>query len=267
MIGRRSTIGLALLCAFAFCAFAAQSAMAEKGVHAVNTTAVTCVPSAEGFFKDAHCDEKLASPTGKFEHAAISNDTTTEIEVSQTKTSKLKGTLAGVNTEVTCNKVKSVAGKSFIHNVEIEKKHTVTGTVQVQFTECTVLKPTKCVIKEPIVTTATFEGVEELGINKDTMGVEFVGKNANKEFAELTFENKGAEKCALLNGGKPFIVLGSVIATGTPPPKEKHAGATLNFNMFPQTLEIGLKPAEFEGTFTTTMAGAGGNPIALTTTT
>jgi hypothetical protein len=277
MMERRSTIGLALLCAFALCAFAAQSAMAQVGTASTNTTAVTCVPSAEGSFKDAHCDEKVTPGTGKFAHAAISNDTTTEVEVTTGKTknstteqtpAKLNATLAGVNTEITCNTVASVAGKSFLHNVETSGKHTVTGTAQVNFTECTVVKPLKCTIAEPVVTTANAVGVEGLN-GKGAMGVEFVGEGAEKSFAGVTFQNKGAEICSLVNGGKPFQVKGSVIATGNVAAGEKHGGATgvLEDANGMETLEVGAKKASAAGTFTPSMFGAGGNPITLTTVT
>jgi hypothetical protein len=272
MIGRRSTIGVALLCAFAFCVFAAQSAMAQTGEKAVNTTAVTCVPQGEGNFEDSHCDKKSPIPgTGKFEHAPITKDTTTEIEVTGEGSFTLTGVLAGVNAEITCKKAQSVAGKSFLHNVETSGKHTVTGTVLIHFSECEVKKPTKCTLKEPVVTTANFEGVEKLGPSKNEMGVEFKGEGAEGSFAELTFQNKGEEKCSLTNGGKPFLVQGSAIATGqTATQSESYSGATSKYELGPEnnrmeTLTIGGKPQTFTGTFTTRMAG--GDPIALTTTT
>lgn len=281
MIGRRSTIGLALLCAFAFCAFAAQSAMAQVGTKSTNTTAVTCVlGGGDEDFADAHCDEFVGIEKGDYGHEPISKDTTTEIEVTSEKTkdtpekptfddtpAKLNGTLAGAATEVICTKVKSGAGKSFIHNVETEGKHTVTGTVDVEFSDCKVEKPAKCAIKEPITTTATFRGVEGLKPGGNDMGLEFVGTGENKDFAELTYANKGEEKCAL--NGITFVVKGSVIATGKVAQGNDHSGATSVYEDANEmeTLEIGGKKASFAGTFTTTMAGAGGNPIALTTTT
>jgi hypothetical protein len=280
MIGRRSSMGLALLCAFAFCAFATQSAMAQVGTHSTNTTAVTCVSDPDnGDFDDAHCDKLAAGGpgTGDYSHVEIALDTTTEVEVSTAKTknnttehtpAKLNGTLAGVNTEITCTTVKSVPNKSFLHNVEVSGKHTVTGTLEVEFTDCTVVKPLKCVIAEPIKTAATAQGVEGLN-GKNEMGVEFVGSGAEKTFAEIKFENKGAEACSLLNGGKAFKVKGSVIATSGVAQGNDHSGATAIYEDANEmeTLEIGAKKASFAGVFTTTMAGVGGNPIALTTTT
>jgi hypothetical protein len=268
MIGHRSTAGLALLWALAFCAFAAQSASAQIGTKAVNTTAVTCVNvgDEDGEFADAHCSEKVPFGDGNFEHIAIENSKTTEVEVSQEGTSKLNGTLAGVSTEVTCKKVKSVAGKSFLHNVETEGKHTATGEFQVNFTECTVVKPSKCVVAEPIVVTASAVGVEGLN-KKEEMGVEFKGSGAEGTFAELKFANKGAESCAL--NGKSFLIKGSVISTGKVAQGNKHIGATAVYEDANEmeTLEIGVKKASFAAVFTTRMSGVGGEPISGTTVT
>jgi hypothetical protein len=270
MNGRR--FSLALLLALAGCAAVAQGAVAQVGTQAVNTTAVTCVASVEGFFEDSHCDKKLASPTGKFEHAAISKDTTTEIDAPIVGPWLITTALAGVKTEVSCSKAASVAGKSFIHNVESSGKHTATGTVQLNFTECTVIKPSKCVVKEPINLKATFEGVEKLEpTSKNEMGIEF--DIETEEGLGLTFANKGAETCSLNNGGKPFQIHGSMIATGnTPTQKEKHSGATWKLEtgtaankMETLTTSSGTAVQIF-ATFTPQMA-SGGNPIAFTTVT
>jgi hypothetical protein len=280
MIGRRATVGLSLLCALLFSAFAVQSASAQKGTPATNTTAVTCIKGGgDEDFSDSHCDKKVEKGKGEYGHVAFTAKPgeTTEIEVvNQAGTVPfLKGVLAGVNTEVECTKAASVAKKAFIENTEKESKHGVKGNIEIQFTGCTVKKPTKCKIKEPIVTSATFEGVEALGANKNEMGVEFKGSGAGGAFAELLFENSGGT-CSLLNGGKAFLVLGSAIATGnTPAPTDQHSGATSKYipnkEVEPkeaeemQTLEIGTnKKQYFTAEFTTTMAG-GGNPISLTT--
>jgi hypothetical protein len=271
MIGRRSAVGLVLLCAFAFCAFAAQGAVAQIGTPAVNTTAFTCVKGGGNLdFKDAHCDEKVESKKGSYGHVAIANGTTTTLDVSQESSSKFNASIAGVNSEVTCKKVRGFGVESFIQNTEaFGKDHKVKGTLKAEFTECTVAKPSKCVIKEPIFVMATFEGVEGLGLEKNTMGVEFKSHGAEGVFTELTFENKGAEKCALAFGGKTFLVRGSAIATGKVAPNSKHTGATSVFEdaNTMETLEIGFSKASFSSTLTTTMWGDGGNPIALTTAT
>ena len=276
MIGRRTTVGLSLLCALLFSAIAVQSASAVK---AVNTTAVTCVEGGvTKDFSDAHCDTKVPAGTGKFSHEAIPNDTTTEITTDNTTTggatdpAVLKGKAFGVASEITCNKVASQAGKAFFHNIEhaATKQHTVTGTLISSFTECSVQKPLKCDVKEPIVVEAEGEAVEglESGGKKETMGFQVKAK-AGKPFAAITYINNGAEKCAL--NGKIVNVTGSAIATGTPEPSKanKHSGATGTYDHTKITenkeLLLGGEAAGLD--LTTTVRMTGGNPIALTTTT
>jgi hypothetical protein len=275
MIGRRATAGLSLLCALLFCALAAQSASAAK---AANTTAFTCVKGGgEQDFKDAHCDQFVGSKKGEFGHVAIANDTTTEIELNNETTggakitSILKFTLGGVVTEIACKTATTAKEKSFIHNVESEGKHTVTGTAALLFSECEVKKPTKCTVKEPIEMRMLFEGVEGLGANKDTMGLEFKpDPEEMATLAEITFQDKGAEKCAL--GGKTFSLFGPTIGTGTPSPKEKHSGSTYVFeagNEMQKAESGGSTGGGIGGSITSTftMRMAGGNPVSLTTTT
>ncbi len=294
MIGRRATTGLALLCALMFCAFAAQSASAQVGTHATNTTAFTCVNvgANKGEFKDEHCDEKVGAEKGSFAHKEFpESKATTAIEVTNEKTSDdttkaYSATLTvihlGVHTEITCEVVKSKAGgKNWIQNVEKEGKHTVEGTVEVEFTACKVLKPLKCEVTEPIQIIAKFKGVEGLkGSGKEkTMGVEFT-QDEGKNFAELSFKNKGAEVCAF--NGKTFPLTGAFTATGKPEPSatNKHSGATSIFvpnkteptgkQVKPaeemQTLKFSTSTAHFDARLTTRMAEKG-NPITTTTVT
>lgn len=270
MIGRRTLAGLSLLCALAFCAFAAQSASA---VQAVNTTAFTCKEGETKDFADEHCDEKVAAGTGKFGHVKIPLAETTPIVVTNEKTANkttesssllLKGKAFGAAVEITCKKF---TGEGQIHNIEDpEFKHTVTGIVSGKFTECEVKKPAKCTLKEAVLAESNFTGVEGLGSEKNTMGVEFNPKEG-KTFATLTLE--GAE-CALK--GTAFKVEGSAIATGTPSPSAKHSGATSVYEPGNEmeSLSIGGVASEFTGTFTTKMAPKAGEPqpaIALTTVT
>lgn len=266
MIGRRTVVGLSLLCALMFSAIAVQSASAAK---AVNTTAVTCVEGGTKDFSDAHCDTKVAAGTGKFGHAAIANDTTTEIEVDNSETGGVKdpavlaGKAFGAATEITCT---GVSGTGTLHNVESSGKHTVTGTVTVNYTGCTVNKPAKCIVAEPIVVKAIAEGVEGLAPEGKGMGVEF-GPDESKNFTQITFKNKGAESCSL--NEKTLNVEGSATATGIPASTEKHSGATADFDHAKNTalgkLLFGGVAAGFENTGTVKMKGGG--PIALTTTT
>jgi hypothetical protein len=280
MVGYRTAAGLSLLCAFVLCAFAAQSASAQVGVRAVNTTAFTCVKGGGSLdFNDAHCDEYVGPGKGLFGHVSIPPNETTELEVTNKETANktteaapitIKFTHLGVNSEIVCKTASSAGAKekSFLHNVESEGgKHTVTGTVAVLLTNCEVKKPAKCIVSEPIEFVALFEGVEGLGLSKDTHGLEFKGDPSEiTPLLSITFTNKGAEKCPFHEKTTP--ITGTAIATGTPNPKEKHSGATWRFEPGNemQTLKVGANKADFTATFTPRMAG-GGNPISLTTVT
>ena len=263
MIGRKAVIGLSLLSALLFCAFAAQSASAAA---AKNTTAVTCVKGGTDLdFKDEHCDEKVAKGTGSFSHVAIAPGTKTTISVTNAKTANktteaaptiLKGSIFGVKSEIVC---KTVSGEGTLTNEESGKEHKVSGTVTANFTSCTVNKPAGCKVKEPITTTSSTAGVEELGAGKNEMGLEFK-PTEGEVFSEVTLEG-----CLL--AGK-YKTTGTAIGTGTPAPTEKHSGTTNVFTnaMTKETLKLAGNPAEISSSTTVTMSG-GGNPIALTTTT
>lgn len=272
MIGR-ATVGLSLLFTLAFCAFDAVGASAAP---AKNTTAFTCVPEGgEKDFSDAHCDKKVTAGEGKFGHVVIPLNETTEITVTNAKTKNataessptiFKFPFGGGNVEVSC---KTVHGVGTIHNVEpVFKEHKVTGTLTIKATECKVEKPANCKVKEPIEFKTEFEGVEELGMEKDTHGIEFRKHfEAAAPFIGITFE--GAE-CGLK--GKTAPIEGTMIATGGPNPKERQSGATLIFTgeMTKETLKIGEKAAEHIGALTMRMApvlGVEQNPISFTTVT
>ena len=87
MNGRRAIVGLCLLCAMAFSAFAAQSAMAAKG-----TTLFTCVEGGTKDFANADCN---VQPGTKFGHVEVAQDLTTHTKYVSTTTPKFKSTVAG----------------------------------------------------------------------------------------------------------------------------------------------------------------------------
>jgi hypothetical protein len=271
MIGRRAIIGLALLSALLLCAFTAQSASAAK---AVNTTGVTCVEVAAGTgdFTDAHCD---ISGKGNFAHKAIANDLTTEGKATNqgvtesTKKSEpavLKSKVGLTATEITCNTAEAEPKNSLGHNIETEGKHTITGTGRGIAKTCTVNKPAKCTVKEPIEGNGTGFAVEGLGAGANEMGAELVGSGAEETFTEITFE--GAE-CALK--AKTFKVKGSVIVTSGPTTESsqtnKWTGATavLTPKNGMEKLKLGVETAEVTGIGTAT--GPSGAPFAATTVT
>jgi hypothetical protein len=272
MIQRRAVLGLSLLSALVFCAFAAQSASA---VPAKNTTAFTCVQNG-GLkdFEDPHCDQKVGAELGVFGHAPIPVNQTTEITVSNAKTKAattestptvLKFVVGGKPVEIQCN---NVHGVGTIHNIEGESsgEHKVTGTLTIRAFECKVLKPMKCAVKEIIYKTE-FEGVEGLGPEANTHGIEF-RPHVEEGATLMSITIEGAE-CPV-KGVVP--VEGTMIATGGPNPKEKHSGATTVFTneMTKETLKVAGKPAEHSGALTLRMApitGVEQAPISFTTVT
>ena len=272
MIRRRALVGLSLLSALLFCAFAAQNALATKSV---NTTAFTCVKVAPGTggFTDAHCDK---ASSGEFAHQSIPLSTTTEVAATNQKVTNstndsepatLKTIIGLTQVHIDCNIVSAIPTKSVIHSVETDGKHTVTGDVALEYSTCTVTKPAKCHIKEPVVAEATFEGAEGLGPGGNEMGMTFIGKGTQEAFVEIHFTGP---ECALKE--KTFKVKGSVIGTSGPTTESaqtnKGSGATAVFTPKNemQKLVVATQPAEFTSIVTPSMSG-GGSPLTLTTVT
>lgn len=272
MIGRQAAIGLSLLCTLLCGAFAAPGASATL---AKNTTAFTCVPNGGNLdFSDAHCDHQVGEGTGSFGHQAIPLSTTTEVvqtnestknETTERTPAILKGELLKAKVEISCQKAE---GKGTFKNEEPESKvHRGSGEGSTEITECTVVKPAKCKVKEPIAVNVTAVPVEELNGTEKNMGGEIKGAKANETFTEITFE--GAE-CGLK--GPTFPIKGSLIATGAPAPNAKYTGATAIYSPEKEMekLELGARPAEISITTTVRRAPVEGVkqfPLAGTTTT
>jgi len=267
MIGRKATVGLALLCALLFSAFAAQSASAVKG-----TTAFTCDSgAATKDFADEHCDREVGPPEAAFGHTEIKEGTKTEIEATNNKTKNetkestpaiLKGTAGGAATEITCTVVSATATTT---NEEVAKVMQNSGEkLNAKFEKCTVQKPAKCTVKEPIeVKNGTTITLNNQGTSKTEMGLEFKPE-AGKPFTSITYE--GAE-CGLK--GNTLNVEGTAVGTGSRGSTEtvSSSGATLLFtnSMTKETLTFGGKAAEFSSSNTIIMKEASGKPITLTT--
>lgn len=265
MIGRRTAVGLSLMCSLLVCAFVAQSAF---GAAATNTTAVTCISGGGSTdFSDEHCDTNVGAGKGKFGHVNIAPKTKVDISITNAKTKNnttestpaiQKGTIFGIKSEIVC---KTVTGTGSLENVEaVAKQHQVKGTVSAEFTSCTVVKPALgCKVKEPIKVTSNVEGVEGLGPEKNTMGLEFK-PTAGETFAEIILEG-----CFIAG---TYKVTGTAIGTGTPSPTAKHSGTTNVFTneMTKETLKLAGNAAEISST-TTVTAKTGGQGVALTTAT
>jgi hypothetical protein len=262
-MANRTAVGISLICALVFCAFAAQSASAAEGK---NTTAVECVKGGGSKdFSDAHCDNNVGAGKGEYGHVVLPKEkvsisitnANTKNGTTEAASTVLKGTIFGVKSEIVC---KTVSGSGSLTNEEPSAGvHRVKGTVEAKFTSCTAPKPAfGCKVKEPITVTSNVEGVEGLGAGKNEMGLEF--KPTGEHFATVTLES-----CFIAG---TFNTDGTAIATGTPSNTAKWSGATSVFTaaMTKETLKLAGNPAEVESTTTVTKAG-GGNPVALTTAT
>ena len=120
MLGRKTLIGLSVLCALLVSAFAAQ------GASALGTTAHTCKEVNQGTegaktWKDKHCKEEGVGANGAFKHVLITNNTKTEIIGDDLNTAGehtgaiLKSTVAGSAIELVAT---SVSGSGSMTNTE-----------------------------------------------------------------------------------------------------------------------------------------------------
>jgi hypothetical protein len=273
MIGRRAVIGLSLLSALVFCAFAAQSASAAA---AKNTTAFTCVSSGGSTnkdFKDAHCDEQVESGKGSFEHKTIPLKTATEIDVTQVANAVLKSKVAGAKVTIECTVTKNNTTKSTLENSESGKEHFLKGVATVEYSKCTVKELLKCIVAEPIVAEANVEGVEGLvgpKAEEKAMGLEFKGKGAEETFATIEFKDKEKEECSVKN--QKFPVKGSAIGTSGPTAaavqNNRNGGSTLAFTgeFEMEKLKLGtVETATFTSIVTPFMSGEPTKPVSTTT--
>ncbi len=280
MNGRRAVIGLSLLCALLFSAFAAQSASATVG-----TTAFTCVKGGGSEdFADAHCDEPKAG--GGFGHVAIGEEATT-VEVTNAKTANktteakhalFKSTSGGIALEVTCT---TAGGEGSLKNIAkgpdggMAVEGAAGGTITIS--GCKMPKPINgakeelCKVAEPIVVGGNSMTRVLQGPEKNTMGTELKPEK-EAPFSELNFSSIAGKACFL--NGKTVAVTGTAMATGARGPSNSvnSSGGTLLFTtaMTKETLKFGAATAELEATITVSMTNKDGktteNPVTLTTT-
>jgi hypothetical protein len=141
MNGRKAVVGLCMLCALVFSAFAAQSASAvTKG-----TTAYTCVKGAGNFLTE-HC--VVGETGGTYGHVEIPKDTTTEITGSNSKSNgtttgpesaRLKETIGGVETELVSEEV---SGSGWMTNAQAANgEHFAHGEGTITYSKVKVTKP------------------------------------------------------------------------------------------------------------------------------
>jgi hypothetical protein len=254
MIGRRTVVGVSLLCALAFCAIGASSASAT------GTTAFTCVEGGGSKdFSDAHCDNQVKAGEGKFGHVKVEGSETeltfsnekTASETTAAEPSVLAGPLLGVNVSVSCKKV---AGTGTVTNGEVGGVMQATGNATLEHSECVVTtagSEGKCLVKEPIVYTAKYTTFQ----NETAMGVEFTPKSG-KAFGAITYV-EGSGGCPIKG---TFNIEGSFL--GTPGGTAQGKGATWRF-ADTGNLHWGSSLYTLSGAVTARMKG--GNPITFTT--
>jgi hypothetical protein len=233
MTARRSIVGLTVLCALVFCAFAVADASAA------GTTAFTCVESGgKKDFSDADCSTKVAEGSGKFGHVSIANGTTTTLKSVGTTNQVLATTVAGITFEITCTGESNVGE---VANEEVEGTMTVTGkNTVITYTGCTVTKPVQgCVVKSPGQSTGTIvtNALKSMSFLTTTpKGVKFE-PGSGSTFVEI--EVSGCTTAAL-NGTK--AITGTEIAV----PR----GAFLDTTAASSSLAFGGQKATLTGTTT-----------------
>lgn len=241
MTGRRSLIGLCLLCAFGVLAVAAQPAAAVKG-----TTMYTCkkVTPGTGFFTKAHCKE-ADKGTGEFNHVAVAQDTPTEVRTTNagngtdTKTAiltRLHTVVSGIELELQSSEGTGTGTLTNIKDVA-SGEHIIAGLGTLTHKAVKVAKPEVegCKVKGGEIVS------KELALT--TQGQEMAMKFAPASGTVIeTFELEGCPEA--LNG--KYELKGSYKAT--------FDGATLIFTRGATTeagtLTLRGKPAGVEGTTT-----------------
>ncbi len=152
-----------------------------------NTTLLVCLGVLTGKYENALCSK--LEPLGPFEKILTTKFGGTPLLTAKgVGPQKLVGTVAGSKFEIACNTLKLRT------QPEEFGKSTEGGLT---YTSCSVPKPPKCAVKEPIV--ATFN--DQLEVEGGQYVDKFTGAEASEKFAEIEFQNKGAEACSL-NGTK-----------------------------------------------------------------
>jgi hypothetical protein len=278
MSRRRAVVGLSVLCALVFSAFAVSSASAA-------TTAGECT-SATGNtkdFKDAHCDESVTAGTGAFGHILFAAGTTTNVTATNDTTGTtdpfvLEGKVAGVVIKISCASVSATG------TVTNNAGGTVSfGNATTSFTNCTQKAPVACEGKAVTVKTTT--SVQTDPMNLKLSSTEKEGPTGEKlKFHE---ENAAGTEMGLKFSPlpeKPFTEITVSCPTATTAPVKgftyatprraggslqstSGSGATVEFTKSSSIagLTFAGGPATLEGVLT--FRKTGGNPLVLTTTT
>jgi hypothetical protein len=250
MSRRRAIVGVAVLCAFAACAFAVPSAFAQ------GTTAFTCKQGAGLLdFTDEHCTSGAVPGTGKWGHQEIAAGKATEFTATNEKTTEgtkgsseatVSATIKATKVHITCSlthwegTLTNEIGPPMKTNIT-NLKTTVSGcTIKEPATECTVAK--KEIKFEPLIGTSQVE----------TMSLQFTPKEGTT-LAVITIEG-----CTLAGSYKLTGTLG-----GTP------EGATVSMTEASSKIELAGSKAVLTNKVTPRMKEEPfqeTNPIVYTTT-
>ncbi len=170
MRSRSGTVGVCVLCALVFGAFAAQGAKAATN----GTTVFTCKEPVAGDtavgtpFNKSHCRDEDTDATGKFRHVQVPENTTTEITGTTEDTAgnptstTLHATILGVEVEITSPLAhilyeNAAKEKSWLTNAKdpTSGEHYVHGEATITYTEPVVKKPEGkgCKVKGVDITT------------------------------------------------------------------------------------------------------------------
>ncbi|HET7444810.1 MAG TPA: hypothetical protein VFJ57_09150 [Solirubrobacterales bacterium] len=242
MKSRRRVVCLGVLFALTLGALSAASAAAT------GTTAYTCVPEGNGAYFGGHC---LA--TGSVPHdlkeipvntlttvTATNQDTASETTAARSET--IKGTISGINTEITCNEEH---GEGTLENKTVSGEMVVAGEVLWHFTICEVKAPAGkgCKVSGGTFTTSQLTSTTQ----GQGDGVKFAPKEGTK-IADIKIE--GCSVAALNN---TFPLTGSFVAqTSGATQASTHVEVTTQ-----NTLKLGGQKAGFEGAITTEGHSAG----------
>jgi hypothetical protein len=250
MSGNRAIVGLCMLCAIVFSAFAAQSASAK------GTTAYTCAETGTGDFKDAHCKE--AGEAGKSKYAHVPFEGTTKITGTNVTTgtskdvTKLKSVQAGVTLELQSQTLDGEGEMSnkLIKNKAGEEEMVAHGTGFITYTEVTVTAPAGkgCKVKTEEVKTNELTATTQ----EQTNQLNFTPA-AGETFAEFTVEG-----CSIAALNHLYTAKGSVKGTiEGATTRTTHAGTTEQ-----NTLTLSGQKAGIEGSLT--IKGPNGNGLTVT---
>jgi hypothetical protein len=244
MIRNRAIVGLCMLCALVFSAFAAQSASAK------NTTAVTCGKGlGTSDFSDGHCKTNVGAGKGAFGHEVINPKNPTAITVTNETTNgekeatKLKSVQAGVTLELQSQTLTGT-GEMMVYG---------TGIV-LTYKEVTVTAPAGkgCKVKNEEVKTKKLDASTKSLTNQ--LNFTEIEKEKEKEpFAEFTVQ--GCSIAALNHG---YTLKGQVKGTiEGATTKFTHAGTTEQ-----NTLTLSGSKAGIEGVLV--IKGPSGSGLAVT---